>query len=183
MGRKGTFYFFTGLAGAGKSTIGGLFYQALKKQRNDVLLFDGDVVRVARQEKPDYSNEARLESCRRSMGMYKLITDQGIDVVCCAIAMFEEVREWYRTNLENYREIYIKVPMEVLYQRDQKGLYSSGAKQVVGVDLPYEEPQNPDILIKNDGAETPEEIVHRLLLSFGLSGNKIGLEYDAMDEK
>ena len=90
MERKGTFYFFTGLAGAGKSTIGGLFYRKLKAQRNDVLLFDGDVTRMARQE-ADYSNEGRLESCRRSMGMYKLITDQGIDIVCCAIAMFEEV--------------------------------------------------------------------------------------------
>lgn len=167
MDRKGTFYFFTGLAGAGKSTIGGLFYRKLKEQRNDILLFDGDAVRDARQE-PDYSNEARLESCRRSMGMYKLILDQGVDIVCCAIAMFEEVRAWYRTNVENYREIYIKTSMEVLRHRDQKGLYSSGTKQVVGVDLPYEEPKNPDVLIENDGMETPEEIVHRLLLAFGL---------------
>lgn len=168
MERKGTFYFFTGLAGAGKSTIGGLFYRKLKEQRNDVLLFDGDVVRAARQE-PDYSNEARLESCRRSMGMYKLITDQGIDIVCCGIAMFEEVRAWYRENIENYREIYIKASMKTLYQRDQKGLYSSGAKQVVGVDLPYEEPRHPDVLIENDGAETPEEIVDRLFLLLGLT--------------
>ena len=168
MERKGTFYFFTGLAGAGKSTLGGLFYRKLKEQRNDVLLFDGDAVRVARQE-PDYSNEARLESCRRSMGMYKLITDQGIDIVCCGIAMFEEVRAWYRENIENYREIYIKASMKTLYQRDQKGLYSSGVKQVVGVDLPYEEPQHPDVLIENDGAETPEKIVERLFLLLGLT--------------
>ena len=120
MERKGTLYFFTGLAGAGKSTIGRLFYRKLKAQRNDILLFDGDATRAARRES-DYSNEARLESCRRGMGMYKLITDQGVDVVSCAIAMFEEVRAWYRANVENYREIYVKASMETLYRRDQKG--------------------------------------------------------------
>ena len=102
------------------------------------------------------------------MGMYKLITDQGFDVISCGIAMFDEVRDWFRANIENYREIYIKASMETLCRRDQKGLYSSGAKQVVGVDLPYEEPKHPDVLIENDGAETPEEIVHRLLLTFDL---------------
>ena len=171
MERKGTLYFFTGLAGAGKSTIGGLFYRKLKEQHNDILLFDGDAERAARHE-TDYSNEGRLEASRRSMGMYKMITDQGVDVVSCAIAMFEEVRAWYRANIENYREIYIKVSMETLYRRDQKGLYTSGAKQVVGVDLPWEEPQNPDVLVENDGAEAPEEIVDRLLLAFGLMKGK-----------
>lgn len=167
MEKKGTFYFFTGLAGAGKTTIGRLFYKELKKRQDNILLFDGDIIRSARHE-TDYSNEARLESCRRGMGMYKLITDQGFDVISCGIAMFDEVRDWFRANIENYREIYIKASMETLCRRDQKGLYSSGAKQVVGVDLPYEEPKHPDVLIENDGAETPEEIVHRLLLTFDL---------------
>ena len=178
MERKGTLYFFTGLAGAGKSTIGRLFYQKLKAQRNDILLFDGDVGRAISQD-ADYSNEARLQSCRRGMGVYKQITDQGVDVVCCIIGMFEEVRAWYRANIENYRVIYVKASMETLYRRDQKGLYTSGAKQVVGVDLPWEEPQDPDVLIENDGAETPEEIVDRLLLTFGLTEDKHGVQpYD-----
>ncbi len=74
MEKKGTVYFFTGLAGAGKTTIGGLFYRRLKAKRNDVLLLDGDMTRLARGES-DYSTEGRLASCRRGMGMIKLISD------------------------------------------------------------------------------------------------------------
>ena len=86
----------------------------------------------------------------------------------CSIAMYREVRAWNRENIENYREIYVKVTRETLYRRDQKKLYSSGTKNVVGVDLPWDEPETPDIVIQNDGQETPEEIVERLLRFFGL---------------
>ena len=147
MEKKGTVYFFTGLAGAGKTTIGGLFYRRLKAKRNDVLLLDGDMTRLARGES-DYSTEGRLASCRRGMGMIKL--------------------DWYRANIENYREVYVKVSMETLFRRDQKGLYSSGARQVVGIDLPYDEPEHPDVVIVNDGSETPEQIVDRLEAQLGL---------------
>ena len=57
---------------------------------------------------------------------------------------------------------------ETLYRRDQKQLYSSGRKEVVGVDLPYDEPQDADVVVQNDGQETPEEIVSRLRGMFGL---------------
>ena len=56
--------------------------------------------------------------------------------------------------------------MELLYQRDKKGLYSSGAKNVVGVDLPWDEPTDPDIVIENDGSETPLDIVRRIEMEF-----------------
>lgn len=82
--------------------------------------------------------------------------------------MYKEVQDWYRANIENYREIYVKVSMETLFRRDQKGLYSSGARQVVGIDLPYDEPEHPDVVIVNDGSETPEQIVDRLEAQLGL---------------
>ena len=76
--------------------------------------------------------------------------------------MYNDCRAWARENIENYREIYIRTTWETLRCRDQKGLYSSGVKNVVGVDLLCEEPEHPDIIIDNDGQETPEEIVNRL---------------------
>ena len=76
--------------------------------------------------------------------------------------MYNEIRRWNRENIENYKEIYIRVTRETLYHRDQKQLYSSGRKEVVGVDLPYDEPEDADVVIQNDGQETPEEIVARL---------------------
>ena len=101
------------------------------------------------------------------------LSDQGLDVVVCSISLYHEIRAWNRENIENYREIYLKVKNETLYQRDQKGLYSSRAKNVVGVDLPYDEPQHSHIVIQNDGQETPEEIVARLEDLFGITGRPL----------
>ena len=172
MGKKGTVYFFTGLAGAGKTTIGGLFYQRLKRRSPDAVLFDGDQLRGASGDfcpdtgailKEDrYTTEARRAGAYNTFRTCKSLSDQGKDVVVCSISMYSDVRRWNRENIEQYREIYVRVTRETLYRRDQKKLYSSGAKNVVGVDLPYDEPEHSHIVIQNDGEETPEAIVDRL---------------------
>ena len=167
MSEKGTVYFFTGLAGAGKTTIGGLFYQRLKAQKSNVFLADGDQTRSI-FGRSGYSTEARLDAARRGFRLWRELAEQGIDVVVCSIAMYQEIQRWNRENIENYKELYIKVTRETLYRRDQKQLYSSGRKEVVGVDLPYDEPQDADVVVQNDGQETPEEIVSRLRGMFGL---------------
>lgn len=177
MEKKGTVYFFTGLAGAGKTTIGGLFYQRLKEKNPNTILIDGDLARLAAGHstaegtvllEDRYTTEARKAGAFLSFRECRSCADRGLDVVLCSIAMYREVRAWNRENIENYREIYVKVTRETLYRRDQKKLYSSGAKNVVGVDLPWDEPESPDIVVQNDGQETPEEIVERLLHVFGL---------------
>lgn len=169
MDKKGTVYFFTGLAGAGKTTIGGLFYRRLREQKSNVFLADGDQVRSI-FGRSGYSTEARKDAARRGFRLWRELAEQGIDVVVCSIAMYDEIRQWNRENIENYKEIYIKVTRETLYRRDQKHLYSSGRKEVVGVDLPYDEPKDADVVIHNDGQEAPEEIVARLRATFGLEG-------------
>ena len=177
MNKKGTVYFFTGLAGAGKTTIGGLFYRRLKEKSPDAILIDGDQSRLAAGHstaegsvllEDRYTTEARKAGAFGSFQACKQYAEQGHDVVICSIAMYTEVRAWNRENIENYREIYIRVTRETLYRRDQKQLYSSGRKEVVGVDLPYDEPQDADVVVQNDGQETPEEIVSRLRSMFGL---------------
>ena len=182
MNKKGTVYFFTGLAGAGKTTIGGLFYRRLKEKSPDAILIDGDQSRLAAGHstaegsvllEDRYTTEARKAGAFGSFQVCKQYAEQGHDVVICSIAMYTEVRAWNRENIENYREIYLKVTRETLYRRDQKKLYSSGAKNVVGVDLPYDEPQHSHIVIQNDGQETPEEIVARLEDLFGITGRPL----------
>lgn len=178
MKKKGTVYFFTGLAGAGKTTIGGLFYERLKEWSPDAVLFDGDQLRGASGDfcvttgvilKEDrYTTEARRAGAYNTFQTCKNLADQGKDVVVCSISMYSDVRKWNRENIENYREIYVKVTRETLYRRDQKKLYSSGAKNVVGVDLPYDEPGHSNIVIQNDGQETPMAIVDRLIGELGL---------------
>lgn len=177
MSEKGTVYFFTGLAGAGKTTIGGLFYQRLKEKSPDAILIDGDQTRTqAGHSTADgkvllhdrYTTEARKAGAWGTFQRCRDLSEQGRDVVICSISMYTEVRAWNRENIENYREIYLKVTPETLYKRDQKKLYSSKAKNVVGVDLPWDEPGHSSIVVQNDGHETPEEIVDRLFRFFEL---------------
>ena len=177
MSEKGTVYFFTGLAGAGKTTIGGLFYQRLKEKKTDTVLIDGDLNRTwAGHSTSDgkvlledrYTTEARKAGAWGLFQHVKNLAEQGKDVVVCSISMYTEIHTWNRENIENYREVYLKVTHETLYKRDQKKLYSSRTKNVVGVDLPWDEPGHSSIVIQNDGDETPEEIVERLVKFFGL---------------
>lgn len=175
MDSKGTVYFFTGLSGAGKTTIGGLFYRRLKAQKLNVVLLDGDQIRPVFCEDVGYTNEDRLRGSKRLFRVCRMLSEQEIDVVCCSISMYSAVRTWNRENIENYREIYIKATKDTLYQRNQKGLYTSG-KNVVGVDLPFDEPKTPDVIVKNDGGQSPEEIVAELEKRFGLGWTKGGSE-------
>lgn len=169
---KGTVYFFTGLAGAGKTTIGGQFYERLQTLKPDAVLIDGDKNRDkcdARAPR-DYSTEARRQGAKALLMRCNELAEQGLDAVYCGIGMYADVRAWCRENIENYREIYIKVSMDTLRRRNQKGLYSPGAKQVVGVDLPWDEPDSSDAVIENDREEDPKAIVDRLFREFGLEG-------------
>lgn len=158
---KGTAYFFTGLSGAGKTTIGGLFYQRLKQTKPNAVYLDGDEIRIAFGEDVGYTTEERCRWAGRIFRVCKLLTDQGIDVVVCSIAMISAQRHWNRANIENYKEIYIKVSKETLLLRNQKGLYTAG-KNVVGIDLPFDEPKHPDLVVENNGQETPLHIVEKI---------------------
>ena len=164
---KGTVYFFTGLAGAGKTTVGGLFYRRLKARKTNVFCMDGDAMDGV-FERTGYSTAARLKDAKAQFRLCRALSEQGIDVVMCSISMYDEIRDWNRANIDNYREIYIKVTPDTLYRRAQKKLYSSGAKEVVGVDLPWDEPDSSDLVIENEGGEEPEAIVERIWRAFGL---------------
>jgi len=159
----GTVYWITGLSGAGKTTVGKIIYEELKKKKDNVVLLDGDELRNAIAADLGYTNEDRHESARRNTRLCNLLANQNIDVVCCTICMFEDIRRWSREHNEKYVEVYIKVPMDILRQRNQKNLYVDSQDEVVGIGVGMEEPQNPDIVIVNDGSKTPNEIADRIL--------------------
>ena len=164
---KGKVYWITGLSGAGKTTIGTRLFERLREEKPNVFRLDGDVGRWAYNDKVGYSREERLDGAYRNARVCKMIADQGIDVVCCTISMYDEVRAWNRENMENYREVYLEVPLEVLIKRDQKGLYTrvqkGSVKDVVGMDLKLEFPKHPDVRVMNDGTLTPDEVVAKIL--------------------
>ncbi|MDK2562688.1 adenylyl-sulfate kinase [Romboutsia sedimentorum] len=164
---KGTVYWVTGLAGAGKTTIGKLLYESIKSNKDNVILLDGDKLR-ALYESDDYSYDGRKKLASKYSRLCKMISGQGIDVICCTIAMFDECRKWNRDNILNYKEIYLKVSIDELIKRDQKGLYSRALKKeitnVMGIDIDFEEPKMPDILIYNNGEISPNDVLNNILL-------------------
>ncbi len=168
----GRLYWITGLAGAGKTTIGKLLYCYLKDKYPNTLFLDGDSLRQAFGNDLGYSEEERLACAMRYARLSKLLVEQDMHVICCTISMFDEVREWNRTNIVNYSEIYIEVPLEVLEKRNQKNLYGKMAegtvKNVVGMDLKLQLPQNSDVHIVNDGRKSPEEMFMRVLEQLGV---------------
>ena len=99
---KGMVYFFTGLSGAGKTTIGGELYRRMKSRRNDVVLLDGDQLRrLSFHKTSGYTTEERRRGAYYNFEMCKMLADQGIDVVLCSIAMYNDCRAWAREHIEN----------------------------------------------------------------------------------
>lgn len=159
--QKGSVYWITGLAGAGKSTIGSALYYELRKEQNNVIILDGDILKQLTGG--GYSESERRARAEKYSILCKALADQGITVIICTIAMFQSVRDWNRKHIEKYIEVFLDVPVEVLSQRDKKGLYSkqkSGIlKDVAGLDVKAELPVNPSITLKNDGSLSVSECV------------------------
>jgi len=160
-------YWITGLAGSGKTTIGNALYSELKPKNPATVLLDGDSLREVVGGRFGYSESERLECSMFYARLCKLLSDQGVTVICAVVAMFESVREWNRASTPGYCEVYLRVSPKVLRQRDQKGLYSSyvenQSEYVTGLSKEYEEPKNADIVIDNNGKFTPAEIVKKIL--------------------
>ena len=168
---KGTFYWISGLSGAGKTTIGTMFYNYLKQKKDNVVLIDGDVLREITGDS-DFSEAGRDNRVKRNARLFALLTDQGIDVVNCSIGLRNKYREWNRELITNISEIYIKVSMDELIRRDPKGLYRQAFNKetfnVYGVDLPYDEPVNPAVLVINEGKTAPEDALKQIIETLGV---------------
>lgn len=162
MGGKGTVYFFTGLSGAGKTTIGRLWYEKLRESGEPAVFLDGDELRQVFGDDLGYTEADRRKSAMRNARLCALLARQGLTVVCCTISMFDSVRAWNRKNIPGYFEVYVKASMDTLRSRDQKGLYSRGDRDVAGVHFQVEEPKRPDLILENDGQKTPEEQVEQI---------------------
>lgn len=158
-------YWITGLPGAGKTTIGNGVYYKLKEKDDKVIILDGDILKNI--VGGGYSYEARLKRAKRYSHLCKLLVGQGMTVIICTIAMFEEVRRWNRENIEGYMEIFLSVDRDILKQRDKRGLYTDQNKDQLenleGFDLPMDFPNNPDLVINNNGELNVSQCVELVL--------------------
>ncbi len=163
----GLVYWITGLSGAGKTTVGKQLYQKIKERETNTVFLDGDMLRQVFGDDLGYTTEARRKCAMRYARLCEMLSQQGLNVICCTISMFDSVREWNRDHIQGYIEIYVRVSMETLKARDQKGLYSGMSEEenteVVGIHLEFEEPKHPDLILQNDGEKLPEEQVETIL--------------------
>ncbi len=163
----GRVFWITGLSGAGKTTLGRELWSRLRAAGHPVILLDGDALRGVIAEDLDYSADNRRRSAMRNARLCRLLAQQGADVVCATISLFHEVQRWNRANIPGYLEIYLQVPMDELRRRDSKGIYAKDqqgdARNVVGLDVPAEIPEAPDLVLDNHGALEVPTAVDRIL--------------------
>ena len=162
---QGFTLWFTGLSGAGKSTLSNLVLQRLVKYGAKVEVLDGDIVRTHLSKGLGFSKEDRDENIRRIGFVCQLLSRNGVIAIAAAISPYRSVREEVRSRIPRFVEVYMACPVEVLAERDVKGLYKKAlageVKQFTGVSDPYEPPVAPDITV-HSSTETPEESLERI---------------------
>lgn len=158
-----------GLSRAGKSTLSKLLYNELKPEVSNLVLLDGDVIRILFGSDVDHSIDGRRINAERISKLCKFLSDQNINVIVAVLSIFPEWQEWNRKNIKGYQEVYIKASMESLEKRDTNNLYSQAKKglinNVVGYDIPFPEPKRPDLIIENNDETTNfDNMLERILL-------------------
>ena len=169
----GVTVWFTGLSGAGKTTVRMAVEKELRESGYALEILDGDVVRQNLTKGLGFSKEDRDENIRRIGFVAHLLTRNGVIVLVSAISPYREIRSEVKQRIGNFIEVYINAPIEVCERRDVKGLYKRARageiKNFTGIDDPYEPPENPDVECRTD-KETVEESVAKVLATLEASG-------------
>ncbi len=145
-----------GLSGAGKTTLANEVASLVRRDKRNVVLIDGDMIREAFGNDLGHGMDGRRKNARRICQLCKLLDDQDIHVICAILSLFPESRSWNRENLKNYYEVFIDAPLPDLIQRDSKGIYDRFNKgeirDVAGMDIDFPRPEHPDLVIHNTGS-------------------------------
>ena len=164
---KGFCLWFTGLSGAGKTTISHLVEKELKARRSRLEILDGDVIRENLSKGLGFSKEDRDINIRRIAFVADLLSRNGVPVITAAISPYRELRREARDLMgERFIEVYIEASVEACAERDVKGLYAKAfageIKEFTGVSDPYEAPESPDLRVETESL-TPEESAELIL--------------------
>lgn len=164
--QRGATIWFTGLSGAGKTTLCRAVEQKLRENGCRVEVLDGDLIRENITSGLGFSKEDRDENVRRIGFLAQMLTRNNVIVLVAAISPYRSARDKVRHNIENFIEVYVNAPLEVCEERDVKGLYqkarSGKIPHFTGIDDPYEPPLNPEVECRTD-RETLEESVAKVL--------------------
>ena len=164
--QHGVTVWFTGLSGAGKSTISQMLGKELRTQGYKVEILDGDIIRQNISKGLGFSKEDRDENILRIGFIAHLLTRNGVNVLVSVISPYRETRQKVRQQIGDFIEVYVNAPLDVCEQRDVKGLYKKARegeiKNFTGIDDLYEQPLHPEVECKTN-LETPKESVAKVL--------------------
>jgi adenylyl-sulfate kinase len=166
MEQQGFTLWFTGMSGSGKTTLATAVEEILRDRGLKVELLDGDVVRTNLSKGLGFSKEDRDTNIKRIGFVCKLLTRNGVVAIGSAISPYREVRDFIRQDIGRFVEVYCRCPLEVLAERDVKGLYKKALageiENFTGVSDPYEEPLNPEVVVNTD-SETQDYSVGKII--------------------
>ncbi len=170
---KGVTVWFTGLPCCGKTSIADKAAEILKQRGYRVERLDGDIVRQDLTSDLGFSKEDRDENIKRVTFVAKLLTRHGVIVLTTFVSPYRKRRNKSREEIDNFLEVYVKCPVDVCMERDVKGMYQKALngeiKNFTGIDDPYEEPENPELVLETD-KESVEESVQKVLHTLRESG-------------
>ncbi len=166
-GEKGFTLWFTGLSGAGKTTISHLVNDQLRERGLNVEILDGDIIRENLSKGLGFSKEDRDTNIRRIAFVADLLSRNGVPVITAAISPYREIRDEARVKMDGrFIEAYVKASVEVCEERDVKGLYKKARageiKEFTGVSDPYEPPEDPELVIDTE-SQSPKESASQII--------------------
>ncbi|MBW4464261.1 MAG: adenylyl-sulfate kinase [Pegethrix bostrychoides GSE-TBD4-15B] len=171
--QKGVTVWFTGLSGAGKTTITQAVAQTLREQGYGIEILDGDLIRENLTKGLGFSKADRDENIRRIGFVSQLLTRNGVIVLVSAISPYRAVREEVRQKIGSFVEVFVNAPLATCEERDVKGLYkkarSGEIKQFTGISDPYEPPLHPEVECRTD-LETLDESVSQVFAALEAAG-------------
>lgn len=180
---QGFTLWFTGLSGAGKTTLTEALLPELRARGTKVEVLDGDEVRTNLSKGLGFSKEDRDTNIRRIGYVARLLSRNGVGVIAAAISPYRDVRDEVRVGVEGdgakFVEVYVQASLDTLVSRDVKGLYKKAIageiKQFTGVSDPYEAPLTPEVLVSSDSetvAESAAKIIAKLEALGLIAGQK-----------
>lgn len=163
---RGVTVWFTGLSGSGKTTVARRVHDLLQERHILSERLDGDVVRQTLCRDLGFSKDDRDKNIERVTFVSKVLTRNGVVVLSCFISPYARMRDNARTEIGDFLEVYVRAPMDVLMERDVKGMYKKAMAGEIqgftGVNDPYEEPVNPELIL-DTALESIDESAQRVI--------------------
>ena len=164
--QEGFTVWLTGLPGSGKTTLSKLVAAEIVRRGEHAEVLDGEVLREDLWPELDFTREGRDMNVKRISYICEMLTRSGIPNIVAAVSPYRETRDKSRYKIGNFIEVHCSCPIEILEQRDSRGLYekakSGEIKYFTGVSHPYEEPSDPELVV-DTADENPEQTAGRII--------------------